>query len=162
MEIKELTIDEIKNPYWNLKLVSDSMRPYLLAESLKEFGQLIPVVVWKREQDCCLLKGQTILRALKLLSQERCICVISNATTEEDALKIWCAFNLNCRAINYIELAKKIKQYPSIKKAMEKQTIMLQEEIESLEKILDFDWSCFAKAKEQVSGPDLFGGLDGN
>lgn len=162
MEIKELNISEINNPYWELKLRADNMYPYLLAESIKENGQLIPVVVWKKEEAYCLLKGQTILRALSLLGQDKCVCAVSNATNEEDALKIWCALNLNSRAINYIEVAKKIKQYPSIKKAMEKQTIMLQEEINNLERILDFDWSCFAKAKEQANGPDLFGGLDGN
>ena len=162
MEIKEVALESIHiRPDWDLKLREDLMQVYKIADSIKEYGQLVPLVCWKMSPsgELYLLSGTTIYEALRRLGKTTACITIANALTEQDALKIWSALNLNQRPINYIELAKKIKAYPEIKKAMANQTVMLQEEIDTLEKILDFDWSCFAKAKEQAEGPDMFGGL---
>lgn len=162
MEIKEVAIESIHiHPDWDLKLREDLMQVYKIADSIKEYGQLVPIVCWKMSPtgELYLLSGATIYEALRRLARPTAYITIANAFTEQDALKIWSALNLNERPINYIELAKKIKAYPEIKKAMAKQTVLLQEEIDNLEKILDFDWSCFAKAKEQAEGPNMFGGL---
>lgn len=162
MEVKEISIESIScREDWDLKLREDLMQVYKIADSIKEYGQLVPIICWKLEnsENLQLLSGATILQALKRLGRQTVSAIIVKANNEEDALKIWCALNLNQRPINYIELAKKIKAYPGIKKAIANQTVMLQEEIDSLERILDFDWSCFAKAKAQAEGPNMFGGL---
>lgn len=162
MEIKEVAIESIHiRPDWDLKLRKDLMQVYKIADSIKEYGQLVPIVCWRMSPtgELQLLSGATIYEALRRLGKKTAFITIANAFTEQDALKIWSALNFNNRPINYIEVAKKIKAYPEIKKAIANQTILLQEEVDSLEKILDFDWSCFAKAKEQLEGPDMFGGL---
>lgn len=164
MELKEDFLNSIYCKPEDLKLTEDTMQVWKLADSIKEYGQLIPIICYRiaPEGNLRLIDGRLIIQALKHLGRNTGMILDLGPKTEEEALKIWCALNLNQRPINYIELAKKIREYPEIKKAMANQTTLLQEEIETLEKILDFDWSCFAKAKAQVDGPDLFGGLDAN
>lgn len=162
MEIKEVALESIHiRPDWDLKLREDLMQIYKIADSIKEYGQLVPIVCWKMvpSQELQLLSGATIYEALRRLGRKTAFITVANAMNEQDALKIWSALNLNERPINYIEFSKKVKQYPEIKRAIAKQTVMLQEEIDSIENLLDFDWSCFAKAKERTEGPDMFGGL---
>ena len=164
MEIKEVAIESVHcKSGWGLKLREDLMQVYKLADSIREWGQMMPVICWEREGEWELVSGATILAAMKILGKKTVYIYVSGAKNEQEALKIWAVLNLNYRPINYIEFAKKIKQYPEIKRALANQTILLKEEIESLEKLLDFDWGCFEKAKEQAEGPDMFGGLfDGN
>ena len=164
MEIKEVDLNQLRVFGTDLKLVEDTMQVWKLADSIKEYGQLVPIVCYQiyGEDYLFILDGSLIFRALKCLEKEKALVLNVGVRTQEEVLKIWCALNLNQRPINYIELAKKIKSWPEIKKALAKQTTLLQDEIDTLEKILDFDWSCFAKAKEQANGPDLFGGFDGN
>ena len=165
MEIREEFLNFIYCKPEDLKITEDSMQVWKLADSIKEYGQLVPIICYRiaEQGNLILIDGGLIIRALKYLGRNTGFILDVGVKTEQEAMQIWCALNLNQRPINYIELAKKIKAYPEIKKAMAKQTTLLQEEIETLEKILDFDWSCFAKAKEQAQGPDMFGGLfDGN
>ena len=162
MEIKEDFLSSIFCKPEDMKLTEDSMQVWKIADSIKEYGQLVPIICYRisEQGNLILIDGSLIIRALEKLGKNTGLILDVGVKTEEEALKIWCALNLNQRPINYIELAKKIRAYPEIKKSLAKQTVLLQEEIETLEKILDFDWSCFAKAKAQVEGPDLFGGLD--
>lgn len=164
MEIKEDFLTSIYCKPEDLKLTEDSMQCWKIADSIKEYGQLVPIICYRKAEqgNLVLLDGSLIVKALQYLGKNTGLILDLGVKTDEEALKIWCALNLNQRPINYIELAKKIREYPEIKKALAKQTVLLQEEIETLEKILDFDWSCFAKAKAQAEGPDLFGGLDVN
>lgn len=164
MEIKEVDLNQLRIFGTDLKLVEDTMQVWKIADSIKEYGQLVPIVCYQiyGEDYLFILDGSLIFRALKCLGKEKALVLNVGVRTQEEVVKIWCALNLNQRPINYIELAKKIKSHPEIKRSLAKQTVLLQDEIDTLEKILDFDWSCFAKAKEQAEGPDLFGGLNGN
>lgn len=162
MEIKKVFLGEILIKPDDLKLTGDYMAYYKISDSIKEYGQLKPVICYRTSENSglLLLDGRLIIRALKYLGQDTAFILDLGIKTEQEALQIWCALNLNQRSTNYIELAKKIKAYPEIKKALSKQTTLLPEEIDSLEKILDFDWSCFAKAKQLADGPNLFEGLE--
>lgn len=164
MEIKEDFLSSIYCKPEDLKLTEDTMQVWKLADSIKEYGQLVPIICYRTAEqgNLILIDGSLIIRALQYLGKNTGLVLDVGVKTEEEALRIWCALNLNQRPINYIELAKKIRAYPEIKKSLAKQTVLLQEEIDTLERILDFDWSCFAKAKAQADGPDLFGGLDAN
>lgn len=162
MEIKQVNLSEIFTRPEDLKLTEDSMQVYKLADSIKQYGQLIPIICYRTSEqgNLILIDGSLIVNALRLSDIKTAFIVDLGVKTEQEALQIWCALNLNQRPINYIELAKKIKAYPDVKKAMAKQTILLQEEIDTLERILDFDWSCFSKAKAEAQGPDLFAGVN--
>lgn len=161
MEIREEFLSSIYCPE-DLKLTEDTGQVWAISQSIESYGQLVPILCYRiaEQGNLILLDGRLIIRALKYLGRNTGKILDIGVKTEEEALKIWCALNLNQRPINYIELAKKIRKYPEIKKALANQTVLLQDEIESLEKILDFDWGCFAKAKEAAEGPDLFGGLN--
>lgn len=164
MEIREEFLNCIYCKPEDLKITEDSMQVWKLADSIKEYGQLVPIICYRIAEggNLILIDGKLIIKALSYLGRNTGFVLDVGVKTEQEALQIWCALSLNQRPINYIELAKKIKSRPEIKKALAKQTTLLQEEIDTLEKILDFDWSCFAKAKEQAEGPDLFGGFNGN
>ena len=161
MEIKEETLSSIFCEPDRLKLTEDSMQVWKIADSIREYGQLIPIICYRIAEggNLILIDGSLILRALQYLGKNTGFVLDVGIRTKAEALKIWSVLNLNARPINYIELAKKIREYPEIKKAIPNQTLMSNQEIESLDKALDFDWSYFAKAKEQTEGPDMFGGL---
>lgn len=161
MEIKEVDLNQLRIFGTDLKLSEDSMQIWKIADSIKEYGQLVPIICYQiyGEDYLFILDGSLIFKALRCLNRQKALVLNVGVRTREDALKIWFALNFNQRPINYIEVAKIIKAMPEIKNSLAKQTVLLQEEIDSLEKILDFDWSCFAKAKQQAEGPDMFGGL---
>lgn len=161
MEVKEETLSSIYCEPDSLKLTEDSMQVWKIADSIKEYGQLLPIICYRiaEGRQLILIDGVLILKALQYLGKNTGFVLDAGIHTKYEALKIWSVLNLNTRPINYIELAKKIRKYPEIKKTIPNQTLMSNQEIESLDKSLDFDWSCFAKAKEQTEGPDMFGGL---
>ncbi len=162
MEIKEIALNDIYIKPEDLRITEDSMHIWKISNSIKEYGQLRPIVCYRRLPDTglILISGSLIMRALRFLGQTSASVLDLGVKTEQEALQIWCALSLNERPINYIELSKKIKSHPDIKKALANQTTLVQEQIDTLERLLDFDWSCFAEAKKQVDGPDLFGGID--
>ena len=161
MEIKEEFLNCIYCRPEDLKITEDSMQVWKLADSIKQYGQLVPIICHRTDMNSnlILIDGGLIIKALGRLGRNKGYVLDVGVKTEQEALQIWCALNLNQRPINYIELARKIKSHPEIKKALANQTLLLRDEIESLEKILDFDWSCFSKSKETGQTPDMFGGL---
>ena len=90
MEVKEISIESIScREDWDLKLREDLMQVYKIADSIKEYGQLVPIICWKLEnsENLQLLSGATILQALKRLGRQTVSAIIVKANNEEDALK---------------------------------------------------------------------------
>ena len=105
-----------------------------MVESIKEFGVLMPVILWHKDDDYYILSGHNRVNAAKLAGLQTVPVIVKESLTHEDAVLIVTETNLRQRSFSDLsesEKAYSLAQHYEAMKCQGKRSDLL-EEIESL------------------------------
>ena len=119
-EVDKIEIDKLKHfPNHKFKLYS-GQRLEDMIQSVKEYGVLLPIIVWENNNEYIILSGHNRVEACKQAGITEIPCVIKNDLTLEDATIIVTETNLMQRSfsdLSHSERAYILEQhYKAIKK----------------------------------------------
>lgn len=119
-EVDKIEIDKLKHfPNHKFKLYS-GQRLEDMIQSVKEYGVILPIIVWENNNEYIILSGHNRVEACKQAGITEIPCVIKNDLTLEDATIIVTETNLMQRSfsdLSHSERAYILEQhYKAIKK----------------------------------------------
>lgn len=101
-----------------------------MIESIEQYGVIVPIVVWKNENDFIILSGHNRVEACKKLGLDEIPCVIKEDLTMEEATLIVTETNFMQRSfsdLSYSERAYTLEQHYKALKCQGKRNDLLQE-----------------------------------
>ena len=101
-----------------------------MVESVKEYGVLVPIIVWENDNEYIILSGHNRIEACKNVGITEAPCVIKDNLTLEEATLIVTETNLMQRSfsdLSHSERAYILEQYYKAMKKQGKRTDLLQE-----------------------------------
>ena len=129
-ETEKIEIEKLK-PFPNHKFkLYKGERLENMVESVKEYGVILPIVVWKTDNDYIILSGHNRVEACKIASITEIPCVIKNDLTMEEATIIVTETNLMQRSfsdLSHSERAYTLEQHYKAMKKQGKRNDLLQE-----------------------------------
>ncbi len=130
----EISLDQLKPfPEHKFKLYSGE-RLTDMVDSIKEFGVLMPIIVWHKENDYFILSGHNRANAAKLAGLTKVPVIIKENLTYEEAVLIVTETNLRQRSFSDLsesEKAYSLAQHYEAMKSQGKRNDLLNE-IDSL------------------------------
>lgn len=129
-ETEKIEIEKLK-PFPNHKFkLYKGERLENMVESVKEYGVILPIVVWKMDNDYIILSGHNRVEACKIADITEIPCVIKNDLTMEEATLIVTETNLMQRSfsdLSHSERAYTLEQHYKALKCQGKRNDLLQE-----------------------------------
>ncbi len=101
-----------------------------MIESIEQYGVIVPIVVWKNENDFIILSGHNRVEACKKLGLDEIPCVIKEDLTMEEATLIVTETNFMQRSfsdLSHSERAYTLEQHYKALKCQGKRNDLLQE-----------------------------------
>ncbi len=101
-----------------------------MIESINQYGVIVPIVVWKNENDFIILSGHNRVEACKKLGLDEIPCVIKEDLTMEEATLIVTETNFMQRSfsdLSHSERAYTLEQHYKALKCQGKRNDLLQE-----------------------------------
>ena len=129
-EIDKIEIEKLAPfPQHKFKLYSGE-RLENMVQSIKEYGVLLPIIVWKNNNDYIILSGHNRVEVCKILNIQEIPCVIKKDLTLNDATLIVTETNLMQRSftdLSHSERAYTLEQHYKSIKSQGKRTDLLKE-----------------------------------
>lgn len=136
-ELNKIKIENLKYfPEHKFKLYKGE-RLENMVKSIKQYGVILPIIVWKNNNNYIILSGHNRVEACKLAGIEYIPCIIKDNLTLEDATLIVTETNLMQRSftdLSHSERAYTLEQHFNALKCQGKRNDLLQE-IEKLTNI---------------------------
>ena len=129
-ETEKIEIEKLK-PFPNHKFkLYKGERLENMVESVKEYGVLLPIIVWENNNEYIILSGHNRVEACKIGGITEIPCVIKNDLTMEEATLIVTETNLMQRSfsdLSHSERAYTLEQHYKTMKKQGKRNDLLQE-----------------------------------
>ena len=129
-ETEKIQIEKLKAfPNHKFKLYSGERLEDMI-QSVKEYGILLPIIVWKNNNEHIILSGHNRVEACKKVGIEEVPCIIKNNLTLEEATIIVTETNLMQRSfsdLSHSERAYILEQHYKAIKKQGKRNDLLQE-----------------------------------
>ncbi len=129
-EINKIEINKLKHfPNHKFKLYTGE-RLENMVQSLKDYGVIVPIIVWENEYDFIILSGHNRVEACKIAGIDEIPCVIKNDLTLDEATLIVTETNLMQRSfsdLSHSERAYTLEQHYKTLKCQGRRTDLLQE-----------------------------------
>ena len=129
-ETKKIEINKLKHfPNHKFKLYTGE-RLKNMVQSIKDYGVIVPIIVWENGNEFIILSGHNRVEACKIACIDEIPCVIKNDLTLDEATLIVTETNLMQRSfsdLSHSERAYTLEQHYKTLKCQGKRTDLLQE-----------------------------------